>query len=340
MKFIKQLLDEDGSKKSVSRKAAKAVYHRDYVKTKKKPYRKYDPEDHKRVSESYETMSLAQLKQELEHAREDLQMATEVGEDQETIDYIRNDISCLEDQLEAIKFHAPRDERGNMQSEGVFDFAIGAGKHVGDKIKQGLDNTVAAGKAASAQGDLTRNLQSLAKLLVTYDKLKPAQPRVEPVDAEQQAAPEQPAVQPEQDRNIGGTVDAFRTTTKPRTRVGGKYGPEHVFSSYLQTLDSEDFLSEGVWDFIKGAGKHAAGAIGQATRGAVDAGKQASTGADLERTKAEAQQLVKQIVQQLGGLGPQAGQMLAQAAEKACGPQSKRCLAVITNAAKKLGVQL
>lgn len=51
MEFLRELLqlDEAESKKKkvkVSKKAVRAVYHRDYVKTKNKPYRKYDPEDY------------------------------------------------------------------------------------------------------------------------------------------------------------------------------------------------------------------------------------------------------------------------------------------------------
>jgi hypothetical protein len=33
--------------KKVTKKAAQKVYHRDYLRTKKKPYRQYKPEDEK-----------------------------------------------------------------------------------------------------------------------------------------------------------------------------------------------------------------------------------------------------------------------------------------------------
>lgn len=48
MSFLNELmmLDEgDKPKKKSLKKAAKSVYHRDYVKTKNKPYRKYDPSE-------------------------------------------------------------------------------------------------------------------------------------------------------------------------------------------------------------------------------------------------------------------------------------------------------
>lgn len=47
MSLLRELysLDEAAKKKPL-KKAAKATYHRDYEKTKNKPYRKYDP-DHR-----------------------------------------------------------------------------------------------------------------------------------------------------------------------------------------------------------------------------------------------------------------------------------------------------
>jgi hypothetical protein len=47
MEFLRELLTEAAKKKKVLSKAAKAVYHRDYEKTKNKPYRQYDEEDYK-----------------------------------------------------------------------------------------------------------------------------------------------------------------------------------------------------------------------------------------------------------------------------------------------------
>ena len=47
MDFLRELLEE-GKKKKPLKQAAKSVYHRDYEKTKNKPYRKYDPEEYQR----------------------------------------------------------------------------------------------------------------------------------------------------------------------------------------------------------------------------------------------------------------------------------------------------
>jgi hypothetical protein len=48
MELLKEMLqlEEADKKKPSLKKAAKSVYHRDYVKTKNKPYRKYDKEEH------------------------------------------------------------------------------------------------------------------------------------------------------------------------------------------------------------------------------------------------------------------------------------------------------
>lgn len=48
MEFLKELLNIEvlEEKKKPLTQAAKSVYHRDYVKTKKKLYRKYDPAHH------------------------------------------------------------------------------------------------------------------------------------------------------------------------------------------------------------------------------------------------------------------------------------------------------
>jgi hypothetical protein len=46
MALLKEMLQLDEAKKKVPlKKAAKSVYHRDYMKTRNKPYRKYSPED-------------------------------------------------------------------------------------------------------------------------------------------------------------------------------------------------------------------------------------------------------------------------------------------------------
>ena len=47
LELLKEMLQLDEAKKKPLKKAAKSVYHRDYMKTRNKPYRKYDKEDRK-----------------------------------------------------------------------------------------------------------------------------------------------------------------------------------------------------------------------------------------------------------------------------------------------------
>ena len=41
LKELAEIITEDTKKKKVTRRMAGAVYHRDYTKTKNRPYRKY-----------------------------------------------------------------------------------------------------------------------------------------------------------------------------------------------------------------------------------------------------------------------------------------------------------
>lgn len=46
MQLLREMMVVAEAKKVPLKKAAKSVYHRDYLKTKNKPYRKYDPKKH------------------------------------------------------------------------------------------------------------------------------------------------------------------------------------------------------------------------------------------------------------------------------------------------------
>lgn len=50
MKLLREMLILAEAEKPSIKKAARSVYHRDYMKTKNKPYRKYDPRKHKAQS--------------------------------------------------------------------------------------------------------------------------------------------------------------------------------------------------------------------------------------------------------------------------------------------------
>ena len=53
MKTLRELYElMEASKKVPIKRAAKKVYHRDYLKTKNKPYRKYDHDKYERNKDS------------------------------------------------------------------------------------------------------------------------------------------------------------------------------------------------------------------------------------------------------------------------------------------------
>ncbi len=252
MDLIKELVEAS----RVSRKSAASVYHRDYERTKNKPYRKYDKRKHAKGTEEEEVSD--------------------------------SELAGAESQVE----------------EGAWDFIKGAAGHVGNTVKQAVGNTVQAGQTASLQGDLAKKVEQLGQALAVYDKLKATQPQP------QQPAQQQPAqqqVNPARQRNPqnqapagkpGDAVPAaFRSTTKPRIRNG-----EFVFSAFLQQADG-DFLSEGAWDFLKGAAGHVGNTVKQAVGNTVQAGQDASNAADYQKAVASAKQLAAEIAGILTKLG-------------------------------------
>lgn len=111
MKLLKELfsLIED-SPVSVTKSVAAKVYHRDYLKTKNKKYRKYNPRKRTKQNTLEETSSLSnidhlgfdydkftleQLKQELADAIEELRDMKMVGEPAEDIELIKQDIQNI-----------------------------------------------------------------------------------------------------------------------------------------------------------------------------------------------------------------------------------------------------
>lgn len=269
-----ELMQELMEKSKVSRKAASAVYHRDYIKTKKKPYRKYDPKN------------------------------------------------------------KPTNEGVEGVDEGVFDFVKGAAQHVGQQVKAGVQNTVAAGQQASMSGQLTKLVAQLYQSISAYNKLKKATG-----PQQQQQAPQQQQQAPQQQAPQQATPAAFRTTQKPRA-VMGKHGAELQFSSYLQTLDNDDLITEGVWDFMKGVGGHVAQSMKQGVQSTVQAGQAASSAADLATAEKNAKQSIMMIVQLLQKMGSGAIEQFKQAAINTAGAHGDRLVQIVMNHAKKSGIQL
>lgn len=271
MDLMKELIEES----KITRKAAKAVYHRDYLKTKKKPYRKYDPKSRTQKNESVEV------------------------------------------------------------DEGIMDFVKGAAGHVGNQIKQGVQSTVAAGQQASMSGELSKLVATLFQSLTTYTKLKKAGPQQAAPQAQQapqQAPQQQPAAQ-------SAAPAAFKPTQKPKT-VPGKFGPEYQFSSFLQDIDNEDFITEGVWDFVKGAAGHVGNQVKQGVQSTVAAGQEASQTADLASAQKTAVQTIAGVIQLLQKIGQGAVEQFKKVATQACGPAADKVVQIVLNRAQQQGVKL
>jgi NADP-dependent 3-hydroxy acid dehydrogenase YdfG len=313
MEFMKELMNE-AEKKKVSRKAAASVYHRDYMRTRNKKYRKYDPRKH------------------------------------------------ADQQNESVEAEV---ENSDIIEEGMWDFIKGAGRETVKTAQHMAGPIIAAGRRESHMGKLARELTALADLLITYDQQKPKrEPNV--VRTRDDARRQQPEVpqqtQQSQPKQQGSTVPtAFKTTEKPRMRQGN-HGLEFQFSSYLASLDDDVFITEGIWDFIKGAGREfaqgvtkdikqagsqvaqvgrdTAQSISQTVKQAGEAGRQASQEADSTRVQRTAQEKVAEIVKILQKLGQGALDQLQTLAQRQCGTQARRVVTVIMNAAKNMGVQL
>lgn len=192
--------------------------------------------------------------------------------------------------------------------EGAFDFMKGAAQHIGGQIKQSVSNVVQAGKQQSAVGDITSKLTQLAKVLQQYDQLS-GQPQQAPQTGQPEVMQAKPAVNPARSRApsqpipapSASTPAAFRTTTKPRAKMG-QHGMEYQFSSYLYD-QNDGLLSEGVWDFMKGAGKAVVNQAAQVGKQAIAAGHQSSQAADMQQVKTQYAQLSKEIAQLCSGFG-------------------------------------
>ncbi len=218
----------EATKKKGLKKMAKSVYHRDYVKTKNKPYRKYDPEDDK-------------------HAL----------------------------------------------TEGPLDFARGAVGEIGRKVGGMVNDVSTAGRTTSLMADAKLQISRLLSSLATYDELKKSQQAEQQSvkDDRQASQPAQANEQPQQ---------AQQQKQKPRMRPG-PYGMEYVFSSEFANLSNGAALTEGKWDYVKGAVGTAASELGNKftqrftqmpnwMKKADAAGRAASSAADFQKQRNAAAQ--------------------------------------------------
>lgn len=252
-------------------------------------------------------------------------------------------------------------KRIHTLNEGPMDFMRGMGSATGQKvmqsrpvqaIKRNVGDVVQAGRTASQIGDLSKAVMQLAQLLKQRQQLK-SKLQMQNVGQQPQQAPQQqqqrqePTMNPAQQRPqrvpANATPAAFRTTDKPKGRMG-QHGFEYTFNSFMQDVYGGEQLNEGVLDYVKGAGQAAGSKIADklqqtfGSRGgwlssAVNAGKDimaagraASAEGDMKKAQAQFQQveaqfqqvdaqaraLMKQIVDSLRQMGEAAPQAVSQ----------------------------
>lgn len=200
--------------------------------------------------------------------------------------------------------------------EGPFDFLGGAAKHVGQQITQGVSNTLDAGKKSSRIADLQRAVAALSSSVDQYVTNKRqyddavAYANGQQQQNQQSENPAAPSAQAQQATPAAQQqTQQPQTTSNPMVTKKPKYklnvdGSRHIqFDSYLQSIDNKDFITEGVWDFIKGAGTHAAKAIAEPIRQTVQAGKVASFKAEYEKAAVQVKASKDKVLDLMAALG-------------------------------------
>lgn len=236
-------------------------------------------------------------------------------------------------------------------NEGPFDFLRGAGKELGNKVansgpvRAGRE-VIQAGADASANANLEKAIAQLAAVLLARDKL---QPQEEPV-----AAPAQQQQAPAQQQAAPG-ADPFKAAQKPRMTM--KNGQQmYQFNSFLQAVHG-DQLDEGVWDFIRGAGKavgdkvNAYAAQPSVFKDIYSAGQKASAEGNAARevkqkeqelisVETKAKNLLSYILKTASKMGDNAAPALSAAVRKAGGVKAGEIMKLVAKNAMKMGIPL
>ena len=169
--IIADLLKE-GKKPLKLKKAAKSVYHRDYERTKDKPYRKYHPKQHTNEGmwdyikgAGQETANKArQLAQPIRDIHAAGQQASARNELKETTAKL----------VRAIQKYRKIKKSLSSTNEGMWDYIKGAGQETANKarqISQPFRDIHAAGQRSSLESDLQKYEMISNKLLNRVIKL-------------------------------------------------------------------------------------------------------------------------------------------------------------------------
>lgn len=155
--FLKDILTEAKKKKKLKKAYAKSTYHRDYLKTRNKPYRKF--QDHESTTNegvfdfvkgasSAVSDKLKQVPNNLRDIRDSGRSASIVG-----------DIKSLVRSLAQTIFKYNKLKNGSQVREGLGDYFGGVANETGNKLKQAvqpLKDIHNAGKARSLEADLQK----------------------------------------------------------------------------------------------------------------------------------------------------------------------------------------
>ncbi len=335
--IIRGVLQESKKKKKVTKRTAASVYHRDYEKTKNKAYRKYDPRKHQQLSEEEGEQNVRITSGPNKGVFGVLRFTDDGSEIVRNVagkEYVYNaddnpyvPVKDIDDESYMESFGAGLKAAFTSAGQGLKDAVATAGQagremqmitklapyiktmsrdiaSLGGKLDPTLFNAVTGANVADVadRDDIDHQTEPT---LADPDAI----PDTSPLQDEPEGRPvaDLPPLEFSVDRvkdtgdvdkeEISRTVPAqFRTTTKPKARPG-EHGMELQFSSFVSS--TANFVTEGVWDFLKGAGPALVKGIGTTAKNSVAAGRQASADVKVRETNKRVSDLVYKIVKEL-----------------------------------------
>lgn len=312
------LLKELAEQAKVSTSTAASVYHRDYERTKNKPYRKYDATKHAEENEEASNLDNEEV----------CVYYKKPGSDQHEV------IAGPFTRAQAIAWCKDHNDEitdtselfiESVVGEGMWTFTKGALGHVAGSVKQGISNTIDAGRQSSLMGNISKLIKDIAKNLSIKQQMETGR-------SEQP----QPKQEPTMSTRPDGTPAAFKTDDSAKF-VAGSHGPEYQFSAYLIQTDAQ-FMTEGVIDFIKGMGSHVGHSISQGINNTIQAGHQS----ELDNANTSITNDVQELILLLQKLGPSASKQLPELVSANVSDPNQRAqiVNIITSSAKQWNVRI
>jgi hypothetical protein len=154
--ILNDLLTE-GVKRKKLKKAAKAVYHRDYEKTKNKVYRKYDkrPDYVKEGMWDYLKGAGAETADKFNKAKQGIQDIHAAGQKRSATQELTNVTQMLVNLI--VKYRKLKaDYNAKFVNEGAWDYLKGVGSEAANKVQKFSSDVHAAGQKSSMSAELQR----------------------------------------------------------------------------------------------------------------------------------------------------------------------------------------